>query len=268
MSTVRTVETSTEHVRVEIEEGIATIRLDRPKMNPVDSAVQDARGEAAGIVSADPEVSAVIIYGGEKVFAAGADIKEMQNMSYTDMVDRAAVIQECFKAVAHIPKPTIAAITGYALGAGCELALCADFRIVGSDAKLGQPEILLGVIPGAGGSQRLPRLVGPAKAKDLVFSGRMVDAAEALAMGLVDEVVEPDQVYAVARERALRYVGGPADALRAAHEAIDRGIETDLDTGLAIEAMLFAGVFATQDRQIGMTSFVQDGPGKAKFTAQ
>ena len=268
MSTVRTVETSTEHVRVEIEEGIATIRIDRPKMNPLDIAVQDALGEAAGIVSADPEVGAVIIYGGEKVFAAGADIKEMQNMSYTDMVDRAAVIQECFKAVAHIPKPTIAAITGYALGAGCELALCADFRIVGSDAKLGQPEILLGVIPGAGGSQRLPRLIGPAKAKDLVFSGRMVDAAEALAMGLVDEVVEPDQVYAVARERAQRYVGGPAYALRAAKEAIDRGIETDLDTGLAIEAMLFAGVFATQDRQIGMTSFVQDGPGKAKFTAQ
>ncbi|WP_109473790.1 enoyl-CoA hydratase/isomerase family protein [Ornithinimicrobium cavernae] len=268
MSGVRTIETSTEHVRVEVEDGIATIRIDRPKMNPLDVAVQDALGEAAGIVSADAEVGAVIIYGGEKVFAAGADIKEMQAMSYTDMVDRAAVIQECFKAVAHIPKPTIAAITGYALGAGCELAMCADFRIAGSDARLGQPEILLGVIPGAGGSQRLPRLIGPAKAKDLVFSGRMVEADEALAIGLVDEVVEPDQVYAAARARAQRYVGGPAYALRAAKEAIDRGIETDLDTGLAIEAMLFAGVFATEDRQIGMTSFVQDGPGKAKFTGK
>ena len=275
MSEVRTVTTSTEHVRVEIEDGIATIRVDRPKMNPLDIAVQDALGErrgmiglvlpAAGIVTFDAEVRAVILYGGEKVFAAGADIKEMQTMSYTDMVDRAAVIQECFKAVAHIPKPTIAAITGYALGAGCELAMCADFRIVGSDAKLGQPEILLGVIPGAGGSQRLPRLVGPAKAKDLIFSGRMVDADEALAIGLVDEVVEPDQVYAAALARAQRYVGGPAYALRAAKEAVDRGIETDLDTGLAIEAMLFAGVFATKDREIGMTSFVQDGPGKAKF---
>lgn len=268
MSEIRTVETSTEHVRVEIEDGIATIRIDRPKMNPLDIAVQDALGEAAGIVSGDAEVHAVIIYGGEKVFAAGADIKEMQAMSYTDMVDRAAVIQECFKAVARIPKPTIAAITGYALGAGCELAMCADFRIVGSDAKLGQPEILLGVIPGAGGSQRLPRLVGPAKAKDLVFSGRMIEAAEALEIGLVDEVVEPDQVYAAARARASRYVSGPAYALRAAKEAIDRGMETDLDTGLAIEAMLFAGVFATQDRQVGMTSFVQDGPGKAQFTGK
>ncbi|QDO89638.1 enoyl-CoA hydratase/isomerase family protein [Ornithinimicrobium ciconiae] len=268
MTQIRTVETSTEHVRVEIEDGIATIVIDRPKMNPLDTAVQDALGEAAAIVTADAEVRAVIIYGGEKVFAAGADIKEMETMSYTDMVDRAAVIQERFKAVAHIPKPTIAAITGYALGAGCELALCADFRIVGSDAKLGQPEILLGVIPGAGGSQRLPRLVGTAKAKDLVFSGRMVDAEEALAIGLVDEVVEPDQVYAAARARAATYASGPAYALRAAKEAIDRGMETDLDTALAMEAMLFAGVFATQDRQIGMTSFVQDGPGKAKFIAK
>lgn len=265
MSQARTVETSSAHVRVEIEGGVATIRVDRPKMNPLDTAVQDALGEAAGIVTADAEVRAVIVYGGEKVFAAGADIKEMQAMSYTDMVDRAAVIQECFRAVARIPKPTIAAITGYALGAGCELALCCDFRIVGSDAKLGQPEILLGVIPGAGGSQRLPRLVGPAKAKDLLFSGRMVEAQEALEIGLADEVVEPDQVYAAALARAQRYVGGPAYALRAAKEAVDRGLETDLDTALSIEAMLFAGVFATRDREIGMTSFVQDGPGKAKF---
>ncbi len=262
---MRTTETASEHVRVEVEDGIGTIRVDRGKMNPLNIAVQDALREAAEIVSADPEVRTVIIYGGEVVFAAGADIKEMETMTYTDMVDRAAIIQECFKAVAHIPKPTIAAITGYALGAGCELALCADFRIVASDAKLGQPEILLGVIPGAGGSQRLPRLVGPAKAKDLVFSGRMIDAQEALSIGLADEVVEPDQVYAAARARAARYVSGPPYALRAAKEAIDRGLETDLDTGLALEAMLFAGVFATEDRQIGMTSFVQDGPGKAKF---
>src|SRR5690606_34571599 len=123
-------------------------------------AVQDAIGAAAREVSADSEVAAVIVYGGEKVFAAGADIKEMQRMTYPDMVDRAPVIQDCFRAVAQIPKPTVAAITGYALGAGCELALCCDFRIAASDAKLGQPEILLGVIPGAGGSQRLPRLIG------------------------------------------------------------------------------------------------------------
>jgi len=255
----------TDAVRVEVEAGIATIRVDRPPMNPLDIAVQDAIGAAARQVSADPEVAAVVVYGGEKVFAAGADIKEMQRMAYPDMVDRAGVIQECFRAVAHIPKPTVAAITGYALGAGCELALCCDFRVAGSDAKLGQPEILLGVIPGAGGSQRLPRLIGASRAKDLIFTGRMVDATEALAIGLVDEVVEPGEVYAAARRRMERYVNGPAYALRAAKEAIDRGLETDLDTGLAIEAMQFAGVFATKDREIGMTSFVAEGPGKAKF---
>jgi enoyl-CoA hydratase/carnithine racemase len=255
----------TDLVRVEVQEGIATIRVDRPPMNPLDVAVQDAIGQAARQVSADKDVAAVIVWGGEKVFAAGADIKEMQDMTYPDMVDRAGVIQECFRAVAHIPKPTVAAITGYALGAGCELALCCDFRVAAQDARLGQPEILLGVIPGAGGSQRLPRLVGVARAKDLIFTGRMVDATEALAIGLVDEVVPAQEVYASARARVQRYVGGPAYALRAAKEAIDRGIETDLDTGLAIEAMQFAGVFATGDREIGMTSFVAEGPGKAKF---
>ncbi len=255
---------SEQHVTWAIEDGVAILRIDRQPMNPLSSAVQDQIGQAALEISAS-DAAAVVVYGGEKVFAAGADIKEMQSMTYPQMVDRASVIQECFKAVARIPKLTVAAITGYALGAGCELALCCDFRVVGSDAKLGQPEILLGVIPGAGGSQRLPRLIGTAKAKDLIFTGRMVDAAEALALGLVDEVVAPDEVYAAALARAKRYVGGPAYAIRAVKEAIDRGIETDLDTGLAIEASQFAGVFATADREIGMTSFVAEGPGKAKF---
>lgn len=256
---------SEQYVRVEVNEGLAVLRIDRPRMNPLDVAVQDQIGAAARQVSTDPEVAAVIVWGGEKVFAAGADIKEMQTMSYTDMVRRSRVIQDCFKAVAQIPQPTVAAITGYALGAGCELALCCDFRIAASDATLGQPEILLGVVPGAGGSQRLPRLIGTSRAKDLIFSGRMVDAQEAHAIGLVDEVVEPGRVLEAAQERMRRYVGGPAFALRAAKEAIDRGIETDLDTGLAIEAAQFAGVFATRDREIGMTSFVAEGPGKARF---
>ncbi len=254
-----------EVVRLEVADGIGTIRIDRPKMNPLDVEVQDAIGAAARDASGRDDVSAVIVYGGEKVFAAGADIKEMQDMSYTDMVDRARVIQDCFLAVSRIPKPTVAAITGFALGAGCELAMACDFRIAGSDAQLGQPEILLGVIPGAGGSQRLPRLVGPARAKDLIFTGRFIDAAEARQIGLVDEVVEPAEVYATARERMGRFVGGPAYALRAAKEAIDRGLEVELETGLAIEAMQFAGVFATRDREIGMASFLEHGPGKATF---
>jgi len=207
----------------------------------------------------------VIVYGGEKVFAAGADIKEMQAMSYTDMVDRSAALQSSFTAVARIPKPTVAAVTGYALGGGCELALACDFRVAGDNARLGQPEILLGVIPGAGGTQRLARLVGPARAKEIIFSGRFVSADEALRIGLVDEVVDAADVYEAARRRMAPFVGGPAYALRAAKEAVDRGLEVDLETGLEIERMQFAGLFATKDREIGMTSFVEHGPGKAAF---
>jgi enoyl-CoA hydratase/carnithine racemase len=254
-----------ESVRLEVEAGIGTIRLDRPPMNALDVAVQEGIRAAAQEAEARRDVAAVVVYGGPKVFAAGADIKEMQAMSYTDMVDRSRALQSSLTAVAQIGKPTVAAVTGYALGGGCELALACDFRVCGDNAKLGQPEILLGIIPGAGGTQRLPRLVGVARAKDLIFSGRFVDSAEALAIGLVDEVVPADDVYTAAVARVQRYVGGPAYALRAAKEAIDQGSETDLATGLEIERMLFAGLFATRDREIGMTSFVEHGPGKAQF---
>jgi enoyl-CoA hydratase/carnithine racemase len=234
-------------------------------MNALNVEIQEALRAAAEEVTERRDVSAVVVYGGEKVFAAGADIKEMEQMSYTDMVAHSRRLQSAFTAVARIPKPTVAAITGYALGGGCELAMTCDFRVAARNAKLGQPEILLGLIPGAGGTQRLTRLVGPAKAKDLVYSGRFVSADEALAIGLVDEVVEAEDVYAAARARVQQYVGGPAFALRAAKTAIDRGIEVDLETGLEIESMQFAGLFATKDRAIGMKSFVEHGPGKAKF---
>ncbi len=252
-------------VHLEVNAGIGVIRLDRPPMNALDVEMQEGIRAAATEAQDRRDVSAVIVYGGEKVFAAGADIKQMQTMSYTDMVDRSAALQSAFTTVAQISKPTVAAITGYALGGGCELALCCDFRVAGDNAKLGQPEILLGIIPGAGGTQRLARLVGPAKAKDLIFSGRFVAADEALAIGLVDEVVGADDVLSAARRRVEPYVGGPAYALRAAKEAIDRGLETDLVTGLEIERMLFSGLFATHDRELGMTSFVEKGPGKAQF---
>ena len=255
-----------ELLSVEVDGGIATILLKRPPMNALNVEIQEALRQAAEEVTERRDVAAVIIYGGEKVFAAGADIKEMETMSYADMVFHSRRLQSAFSAVARIPKPTVAAITGYALGGGCELTLTCDFRVAARNAKLGQPEVLLGVIPGAGGTQRLARLIGPAKAKDLVYSGRFVSADEALAMGLVDEVVEEaEDVYAAARARVERYVGGPAFALRAAKEAIDRGLEVDLDTGLEIESMQFASLFATRDREIGMRSFVENGPGKAKF---
>ena len=257
-----------ELVRLEVEAGIGTIMLDRPPMNALSRQVQEELRDAATEASDRTDVAAVVVYGGPKVFAAGADVKEMAGWSYADVVHVAAGLQSSISALARVPKPTVAAITGYALGGGLEVALCCDFRVAGDNAKLGQPEILLGIIPGGGGTQRLPRLVGPARAKDLVFSGRFVQADEALAIGLVDRVVPPDDVYATARALVERYVGGPALALRAAKEAIDLGLGVDLDTGLAVERHQFAALFATEDQRAGMTSFVEKGPGQATFTGR
>jgi enoyl-CoA hydratase/carnithine racemase len=181
------------------------------------------------------------------------------------MVRRSGKLQSAFTAVARIPKPVVAAVTGYALGGGCELALCADVRFAADDATLGQPEILLGIIPGAGGTQRLTRLVGPSRAKDIIFSGRFVKADEALAIGLVDRVFPADQVYAEAVAWARQFTPAATYALRAAKESIDQGLEVDLDSGLAIERQQFAALFATEDRRTGMSSFVENGPGKAQF---
>ncbi|GAA4683183.1 enoyl-CoA hydratase-related protein [Streptomyces chumphonensis] len=252
-------------VNLEVADGVGTLRLDRPPMNALDIATQDRLRELAGEVTRRDDVRAVVLYGGEKVFAAGADIKEMREMDHAAMVARARDLQDAFTAVARIPKPVVAAVTGYALGGGCELALSADIRIAADNAKLGQPEILLGLIPGAGGTQRLSRLVGPSRAKDLIFTGRQVRAEEALTMGLVDRVVPAAEVYEAAHAWAARLAKGPAIALRAAKESVDFGLEADIDTGLAIERNWFAGLFATEDREIGMRSFVEDGPGKATF---
>ena len=257
-----------EFVRVETEDAVATIRLDRPPMNALTAAMQDELTAAAAQVSADDDVRAVVLYGGPKVFAAGVDIKEMAEASYARMVSDTRRLQAAFSAVAKSPKPVVAAVTGYALGGGLELALCADFRVFGEKAKAGQPEILLGVIPGAGGTQRLPRLIGPARAKDIVFTGRFVAAQEALTMGLADRVVPDEEVYQAARELAGRFTGGPAIALRAAKQAIDDGLEVGLEAGLEIERLHFSGLFATEDQRTGMRSFIENGPGKATFSGR
>jgi enoyl-CoA hydratase/carnithine racemase len=257
-----------DYVRLDVTDNVATLRLDRPPMNALNRQVQEEIRAAATEAGERDDVRSVVVWGGDKVFAAGADIKEMADMSYTDMADRALGLQSALGAVAAIPKPVVAAVTGYALGGGCELALCADIRVAADDAKLGQPEILLGIIPGAGGTQRLSRLVGPARAKDLIFTGRFIGAAEAQQIGLVDQVVPAADVYDTARGWAAQFATGPAYALRAAKEAVDRGLEVDLDTGLALERQLFAALFATEDRSIGMTSFIENGPGKAVFKGQ
>jgi enoyl-CoA hydratase/carnithine racemase len=257
-----------EFVRVEVSESVATIRLDRPPMNALNPQLTDEIGAAARQVSADPGIRAAVLYGGEKVFAAGADIKEMAQAGQAQAIAIARRLHDAFTAVARIPKPVIAAITGYALGGGLELALCADFRVLGEGAKVGQPEIQLGVIPGAGGTQRLPRLVGPARAKDMIFTGRFVAAPEALAIGLADQVVPDAEVASAARALADRFAGGPAVALSAAKQVIDSGLDTDLETGLQLELLSFAGLFGTEDQQTGMRSFMENGPGKAKFAGR
>jgi enoyl-CoA hydratase/carnithine racemase len=245
-----------EFVKLDITDGIGTIRLDRPPMNPLSIQVQEELRQAAQAAAGNDEIKAIVVYGGEKVFAAGADITEFTDVGYQQMAVRAVELSACFDAVARIPKPVVAAITGYALGGGCELALACDWRVVAEDARLGQPEIKLGIIPGAGGTQRLARLIGPAKAKDLVFSGRMVDAAEALRIGLADRVVPAADVYPAAVELVRPYVTGPSLALRAAKLAIDGGLSLDLASGLALESHLFAGLFATEDRLEGTAAFV------------
>jgi enoyl-CoA hydratase/carnithine racemase len=246
-----------EFVRLETNEGIGTIRLDRPPMNALNTQFQEELRAAAHAAASDPEIRAVVVYGGEQVFAAGADITDFTTLTFQQMSLRAGALSSAFDAVAKIEKPTVAAITGYALGGGCELALACDWRVVAEDARLGQPEIKLGIIPGAGGTQRLARLIGPARAKDLVFSGRLVDAEEALRIGLADRVVPAADVYRTAVELLTPYTNGPALALRAAKLAIDGGLGMALAAGLAWESQLFAGLFATDDRVEGTTAFVQ-----------
>lgn len=257
-----------EFVRLEVDDGIGTIRLDRPPMNALSRQVQEEIRSAAHEASARDDVNAVVVHGGEKVFAAGADVKEMEAMAEADMAAAAHDLSSSFTAVAEIRKPTVAAVTGYALGGGLELALCCDRRVSGDNGKLGQPEILLGIIPGAGGTQRLARLVGPARAKDIIYTGRFVEAQEALHIGMVDEVVAPDDVYAAARRWAEQFVNGPMRALAGAKAAIDGGLDNDLGSGLKLESHIFTALFGTEDRKIGMRSFLDSGPGKARFTGR
>ncbi len=257
-----------EFVTLQVDDGVGTIRLDRPKMNAIDEQLHLEVRAAAIEAGERADVRAVVIYGGERVFAAGADITAMSKLDGAGMQVWGRELQDSFRTVARLPKPVIAAITGYALGGGYELALCADFRVVGASAKIGQPEILLGVIPGAGGTQRLARLVGPAKAKDLVFTGRHVGAEEALDIGLADAVVPDAEVYDTAVAMARKFAAGPPLALAAAKRAIDDGLELPLDEGLALESRLFAELFDTEDQATGMRSFLESGPGKARFTGR
>ena len=258
-----------EFVNLEIaDSGVATIRIDRPKLNPLNEQVSREIGECVDQAAVDDAVRAVVVWGGEKVFAAGADIKQMEEQDTIRMFRWIGHFQDVFTRLEQLPKITIAAINGYALGGGCELALACDLRICAEDSQLGQPEILLGVIPGAGGTQRLPRLIGVSRAKELIYSGRFIDAQEALAVGLVNKVVPAADVYATATKWAERYARGPTVALMAAKQVIQNGVDSDMATGLLLERQAFAALFSSEDQRIGMEAFIEHGPGKADFVGR
>ncbi len=245
------------------DDGVATLRLNRPPMNALSQALLGQIAAAALEFGADPAVKAVVVLGGEKAFAAGADIAEFGDQSAARHVGRA--FRAAFDGLAAVPRPVIAAINGYALGGGLELAMSCDLRIASDKARVGQPEILLGIIPGAGGTQRLTRLVGPAKAKELVWSGRQVRSDEALTIGLVDRVVPADELEAEALAWAGELANGAVVAMGLAKQAIDDGLDGSLARGLDVEAQAFVEVFGTEDARTGVASFREHGPGKATF---
>jgi enoyl-CoA hydratase/carnithine racemase len=244
------------------DDGVAIVRLDNPKVNALSSEVLSQLEAAARALTDDPP-GAVVVTGGDRVFAAGADISEFGGPADAERIG--GLFLSSLTAVTRIPRATIAAVSGYALGGGCELALACDFRIVSTRARFGQPEILLGIIPGGGGTQRLPRLVGVARAKEIILTGRQVDAEEALRLGLVDEVVEPEVLFDRAVARASELAAGAVVAQASAKQAIDAGLDGPLATGLDLEQRLFAEVFDTEDARTGVASFLEHGPGKAAF---
>jgi enoyl-CoA hydratase/carnithine racemase len=247
------------------DDGVAVVRLDNPKVNALSTALLGQLEAVARSLTDDPP-GAVVVTGGDRIFAAGADIGEFDGPEEGRAVG--AAFLRALDAVAAIPRCVVAAVSGYALGGGCELALACDLRIASERARFGLPEILLGIIPGGGGTQRLARLVGPAKAKQLILTGRQVDAAEALAMGLVDEVVPPEQLHDRALALAAELASGAVVAQGLAKRAIDEGLQGSLADGLALEQRLFAQVFETEDARIGIASFREHGPGKARFVGR
>ncbi len=246
-------------------DGVALVTLQRPKMNALSVAFLGLLGDVVAELADDPP-GAVVLWGGPRLFAAGADVAEFRQPG------AAARIADAFHrvtgALSALPRVTIAAITGYALGGGLELALACDLRVMSADARVGQPEILLGIVPGGGATQRLPRLVGVSRAKDLIYTGRHVAADEALRIGLADRVVPRDDVLDEALALAAGLAAGPLEALAAAKRVIDEGVDVPLDAALALEVDAFVSVSHTEDAALGVTSFLEHGPGRARFVGR
>ncbi|MDE0664649.1 MAG: enoyl-CoA hydratase/isomerase family protein [Acidimicrobiaceae bacterium] len=256
-----------EFVRVETGGGVATIRIDRPKMNAINPQMLAELTEAANTIAADGDVRAAVVWGGPRIFAAGADIGGFTGLDAGEAQALSRVFNDAFLAVENMPQITVSAVNGYALGGGMELAMATDFRVAADDATFGQPEILLGIIPGGGGTQRLPRLVGVTRAKEIIYTGRNVLPDEALAIGLVSAVHAPEETYDAAVEMAAGYAAGPA-ALRMAKQAVMDGLALSLADAVACETEQFGACFDTDDATIGVASFLEKGPGKATFTGR
>lgn len=253
-----------ELVRIDTHAAVAVIRLDRPKVNALSLELIEQLDDACAQIAGDQTVRAAVLYGGERTFSAGADLKEMAERTPDDVRRRVGALQRVCDRIEALEVVTIAAINGYALGGGCELVLACDFRIAAAGARLGQPEIVVGLIPGAGGTQRLPRLIGVARAKQLIYTGDFVEAKAAGELGLVDAVADGDAIE-LALEWAQRFASGPTKSLAAAKRAIQRGLSAGLREGLNEELDEFVGLFSTRDTQHGLESFANEGPGKAQF---
>jgi enoyl-CoA hydratase/carnithine racemase len=255
-----------ELVQLERRDGIALLRLNRPPLNPLSTALLDEIAAHCDALAGDADVKAVVITGNDKALAAGADVTEFTEPDAASHVTTS--FRGAFDALGSIPRPVIAAIEGFALGGGFELALACDLRVASESARLGFPEILLGIFPGAGGTQRLSRLVGPARAKELIWSGRQVKADEALALGVVDRVVPAGGALDAAREWATSLGAGAVVAMGIAKRVIDDGFDLPLADALDLEASGFAEVFETEDAATGIRSFLDNGPGKATFSGR
>lgn len=246
-----------ETISAEKRGAVGLVTLNRPKvLNALNSTLMRELGEALAAYEADKDVAVMVITGSDNAFAAGADISEMQSKSFVDVYSE-DFITASWEDVTRCRKPVIAAVSGYALGGGCELAMMCDFILAADTAKFGQPEIKIGAIPGAGGTQRLTRFVGKSKAMEMCLSGRMMDADEAERSGLVSRVVPADQLLEEALKTAERIAGLSRVAVCMAKEAVNRSYETTLSEGVRFERRVFHSVFATEDQKEGMAAFVE-----------
>ncbi len=265
---VSIVESKSESVPVDLPTGVAVLRLDRPKVNALNLQLSTELLDAAIELEGRPDIRAVVLWGGPRIFAAGADIAAFPiGEGHRDPSDMVDPLNEALLRIEALSQITVSAVNGVALGGGCELSMSTDFRVCGESSNFGQPEILLGIIPGAGGTQRLTRLVGMTKSKEIGYSGRMIPAAEAVEIGLASAAYPDDEVLVRAIEMVTPYTTGPA-ALANVKRAIQDGYSLDIADAIAVEKREFVGSFQTDDAVIGIESFLESGPGKAKFTGK